>query len=147
MTRLAMLDCDGALVDGPANICAIEEACVSVGLTPPPRALIRRIDGLSLIKAMRALRPAGDGAQHRALAGRHPSKPDRAMLLAGMAKAGVAPHMTAMIGDISFDMTMARSAGCRAVGVAWGYHSTDKLADSGADAIAQHASDLVAMLA
>ncbi|MGQ7414293.1 HAD-IA family hydrolase, partial [Streptococcus suis] len=47
-------------------------------------------------------------------ADRHPSKPDPAMLLAAMAEAGAAPHETAMIGDTSFDMAMARAAGARA---------------------------------
>ncbi len=79
-------------------------------------------------------------------ADRHPSKPDPAMLMAAMAEAGAAPHMTAMIGDTSFDMAMARAAGARAVGVAWGYHDVTELADAGADVIAHHARELVGML-
>ncbi|MDP1027352.1 HAD-IA family hydrolase [Sphingomonas sp. KR1UV-12] len=79
-------------------------------------------------------------------ADRHPSKPDPAMLLAAMAEVGATPANTAMIGDTSFDMAMARAAGARAVGVAWGYHDTAELADAGAAVIAQHADELVAML-
>jgi phosphoglycolate phosphatase len=44
-------------------------------------------------------------------------------------------------------MAMAGAAGCRAVGVAWGYHSVEDLAAAGADVIARHASDLPGMLA
>jgi phosphoglycolate phosphatase len=80
-------------------------------------------------------------------ADRHPSKPDPSMLLAAMAEAGAEPHMTAMIGDTSFDMAMARAAGTTAVGVAWGYHAPDELAAAGAELIASHARDLPGMLA
>ena len=216
-TRLAIFDCDGTLVDSQANICrAMEEAFLTADLPPPPRAATRRIVGLSLVEAMRALRPEATDAQHRALANgyrqayqrlrataslddeplfdgiadtlqhlhaagwllgvatgksdrglshvlashgiadlfvtlqtadRHPSKPDPAMLAAALAQAGVEPHMAAMIGDTSFDMAMARAAGVRAVGVAWGYHSTSELADAGAAVIAEHASDLPRLLA
>ncbi|MBM6576187.1 HAD-IA family hydrolase [Microvirga sp. SRT01] len=80
-------------------------------------------------------------------ADRHPSKPDPSMLIAAMDEAGALAQDSAMIGDTSFDMAMARAAGCRAVGVAWGYHSVDDLAAAGADVIARHASDLPGMLA
>jgi phosphoglycolate phosphatase len=74
-------------------------------------------------------------------ADRHPSKPDPAMLRAAMAEAGANPQETAMIGDTSFDMAMARAAGARAVGVAWGYHGVRELADSGADVVADTVAD------
>ncbi|AXJ95846.1 MULTISPECIES: HAD-IA family hydrolase [unclassified Sphingomonas] len=80
-------------------------------------------------------------------ADRHPSKPDPAMLLAAMAEAGAAPHETAMIGDTSFDMAMARAAGARAVGVAWGYHDRDDLARGGADVVAETVDALPGLLA
>lgn len=212
--RLAMFDCDGTLVDSQANICrAMEEAFLLSGLEPPPRAATRRIVGLSLVEAMRALHPDADwaklatdykavfhrlrtsgelddeplfegvaevieqlegagwtlgvatgksdrglahvlarhGLTHRfetlQTADRHPSKPDPSMLLTAMAETGAEPHMAAMIGDTSFDMTMARAAGMRAVGVAWGYHAVAELADAGADVVATHARDLPGLLA
>ena len=80
-------------------------------------------------------------------ADRHPSKPDPAMLLAAMAEAGAAPHETAMIGDTSFDMAMAKAAGARAVGVAWGYHDLTDLADAGADVVAERVAALPGLLA
>lgn len=212
--RLAMFDCDGTLVDGQANICRAMDATFDrAGLSPPSREATRRIVGLSLPEAMRALAPAADherlaadyktiyrtlreddrlddeplfdgiadaiealaesgwtlgvatgksdrglahtlarhGLAHRfatlQTADRHPSKPHPAMLLAGMAEAGAMPHLTAMIGDTSYDMTMARDAGVRAVGVAWGYHDADELRAAGAEAVAGHACDLADLLA
>lgn len=212
MTRLAVFDCDGTLVDSQANICVACEIAFEVsGLVAPPRAAIRRIVGLSLVEAMSVLLPDADDATHRMLAeryketframrtdgrladeplfdgiadvlrdlvddgwllgvatgksdrglahildhhaitdrfvtlqtaDRHPSKPDPTMLRAAMVEAGATPQETAMIGDTSFDMAMARAAGARAVGVAWGYHDVHELSDSGADVVAQAVAEL-----
>ena len=69
MNRLAILDCDGTLVDGQANIClAMEECFAGAGLPPPPRDRTRRVVGLSLVEAMQALLPEGEDPLHRALA-------------------------------------------------------------------------------
>lgn len=40
-----------------------------------------------------------------------------------------------MIGDTGFDMSMAKSAGIRTIGVTWGYHDHSRLAAEGADTI------------
>lgn len=69
-------------------------------------------------------------------ADRHPSKPHPAMLEAAMAEALAAPADTVMIGDTVYDIDMARSAGCRAIGVAWGYHGPEELIGAGAEAVA-----------
>lgn len=79
-------------------------------------------------------------------ADRHPSKPDPAMLAAAMAEAGAEPADTVMIGDTAFDIAMARSAGCRAIGVAWGYHASDELLAAGAEAVAQTAAELEGLI-
>lgn len=64
--RLAVFDCDGTLVDGQAAVCeAMETGFVAVGLTPPPRNLIRRIVGLSLPIAVRDLAPEAEPETHR----------------------------------------------------------------------------------
>lgn len=217
MTKLAVFDCDGTLVDSQANICvAMEEAFRIADLPAPPRPAIRRIVGLSLVEAIRALLPHADDAQHRRMAAdykdaffrlrtsgamaeeplfegigdvlrtlaaggwtlgvatgksdrglahilahhdiadrfvtlqtadRHPSKPDPAMLLAAMDEAGATPQNSAMIGDTSFDMAMARAAGVRAVGVAWGYHDVRDLIDGGADVVADRVAALPGLLA
>jgi phosphoglycolate phosphatase len=72
----------------------------------------------------------------------HPSKPHPAMLEQAMADALADPGGTVMIGDTMFDMEMARAAGVRALGVAWGYHSRQELLDSGAEAVAETAGQL-----
>jgi phosphoglycolate phosphatase len=64
------------------------------------------------------------------------------MLRAAMAEAGAVPGNTVMIGDTAFDMAMARAAGCRALGVAWGYHAPEELIAAGAEAVAQNPADL-----
>jgi phosphoglycolate phosphatase len=76
-------------------------------------------------------------------ADRHPSKPHPAMLEAALFEAGALPEQAVMIGDTSFDMLMARSAGVAAIGVSWGYHSPAELRASGA----RHVADDAAMLA
>jgi phosphoglycolate phosphatase len=69
MTRLAIFDCDGTLVDSQANICrAVEDAFGDAGVAVPPREAIRRIVGLSLVEAMQALMPDAPDAEHRVLA-------------------------------------------------------------------------------
>lgn len=213
MTRLAVFDCDGTLVDSQANICrAMEEAFSTARLDAPPRRDIRRIVGLSLIEAVAALLPHADPALHQALtasyrsnylrmrdngvldpeplfdgiadaitalldagwvlgvatgksdrglarilahhdltahfvtlqtADRHPSKPDPTMLHAAIEEAGATPATTIMIGDTSFDMVMARAAGARAIGVAWGYHPTDELIATGAHSVVATPAELM----
>ncbi len=215
MTRLAVFDCDGTLVDSQANICrAMEAAFAGAGLAPPPREAIRRIVGLSLVEAVAALLPEADAALHRTLAldykhafqrlradgglddeplfdgiadvlatlvergwvlgvatgksdrglahvlahhgvtdlfatlqtaDRHPSKPDPAMLLAAIEETGATE--TAMIGDTAFDMAMAKAAGARAIGVAWGYHDVADLVRGGAEVVADRAAALPELLA
>ncbi|WP_288458303.1 HAD-IA family hydrolase [uncultured Sphingomonas sp.] len=80
-------------------------------------------------------------------ADRHPSKPHPSMLHEAMTQAGTDPHMTAMIGDTSYDMEMARAAGVRAVGVTWGYHDAAQLWAAGADAVVHDYADVQGALA
>ncbi|HEX3065573.1 MAG TPA: HAD-IA family hydrolase [Dongiaceae bacterium] len=72
----------------------------------------------------------------------HPSKPDPAMLDAALAEALAAPGDAVMIGDTVYDMQMARAAGVRPFGVAWGYHEPDELYQAGAEAVAQTPEEL-----
>lgn len=62
----------------------------------------------------------------------HPSKPHPSMIQTAMADAGADASTTLMVGDTSYDMMMARSAGVCAVGVNWGYHSESELRQGGA---------------
>lgn len=215
MTRLAVFDCDGTLVDGQHDIqAAMVDAFRAQSLTPPSREAVRHIVGLSLPVAMRRLRPDLETEQQAALveeykyayrsardqgrigeplydgirglldglradgwamavatgksdrglthclamhglsdhfvslqtADRHPSKPHPAMLEAALFEAAAMPQDSVMIGDTSFDMAMARSAGVRALGVAWGYHSVAQLMAAGADAVARDPEHLRELL-
>ena len=76
----------------------------------------------------------------------NPGKPHPAMLRRAIAEAGGEPHSTVMIGDTSYDMQMGRSAGARAVGVAWGYHAPEELLAAGAHVIVDSYPALVGSL-
>ena len=79
-------------------------------------------------------------------ADRHPSKPHPAMLEAALFEAGTLPEHAVMIGDTSFDMAMGRSAGVRAIGVGWGYHTTEEMLAAGAESVALHPAALLEIL-
>ena len=57
-----------------------------------------------------------------------PSKPHPSMLKAALAETGVEAQDAVMVGDTSYDVDMAGSAGMKAIGVSWGYHARDVLA-------------------
>jgi phosphoglycolate phosphatase len=215
MSKLAVFDCDGTLVDSQSTIClAMQRAFDVVGVAAPGDRSTRGIIGLSLPEALTVLYPGGTMQEHDAIseaykaaffdmrtqglanhplydgiaeaiadldqrgwllgvatgksdrglkailehhglhprfvtlqtADRHPSKPHPSMVEQAMADAGATPTETAMIGDTSYDMLMAKAAGCAAIGVAWGYHNSEQLIEAGADVVAEHPSALVAIL-
>lgn len=215
MTRLAIFDCDGTLVDSGATIvAAVAETFAQNGLAVPPPRSCRRVVGLSLVEAMAALVPESSEAEHLLLAeaykanffrarsegrveeplfpgiaellddleaagwllavatgkshrglshcldchgfaGRfrslqtadhHPSKPHPSMALKAMADAGAGPESTVVIGDTAYDMGMARAAGARAIGAAWGYHEPDELLAAGAHGVAAEPAEVMALL-
>jgi phosphoglycolate phosphatase len=76
-------------------------------------------------------------------ADRHPSKPHPGMLEEAMRETGSAPAETLMVGDTSFDMEMARAAGARPIGVAWGYHPPEMLEAAGAELILEDFDQLL----
>ncbi|MBM3950361.1 MAG: HAD-IA family hydrolase [Rhodospirillales bacterium] len=214
--RLAVFDCDGTLVDSQHSIvAAMRAACAAQELAEPSAEKIRRVVGLHLLEAIRALLPTesdgtiervhadyiavfrdlrardlvqdplypgareaieclnvtgwllgvATGKSHRGLmatlerhvladrfatlqtADRAAGKPHPEMLHKAMAETGADPSATVMIGDTTFDMTMARAARTRAVGVAWGYHHADELRAAGADCIVSRFAELPAALA
>ncbi|MGE0766752.1 MAG: HAD-IA family hydrolase [Hyphomicrobiaceae bacterium] len=73
----------------------------------------------------------------------HPSKPHPSMIMAALAEAGVRVDAAVMVGDTSFDMTMARNAAVGALGVAWGYHRPDLLWAAGAHRVIETGDGLV----
>lgn len=76
-----------------------------------------------------------------------PSKPHPGMIEQAMEEVGAAPEDTIMIGDTSFDMTMARHAGVLGLGVAWGYHPVEELRDAGAGHVCDDFAELLAQIA
>jgi phosphoglycolate phosphatase len=75
-----------------------------------------------------------------------PSKPHPGMVLAAMRETGVAPDDTVVVGDTVFDLEMARAAGARAIGVAWGYHPPAALREAGAHAMIEAFAELLPTL-
>ena len=108
--------------------------------------------GIATGKARRGLDHflATHGIGHRFVATRTaddaPSKPHPQMLLGCIAAAGVEPRDAVMVGDTEFDMAMAVAAGCRAIGVSWGYHPAGRVLASGAERIADSFDELGSML-
>ena len=104
--------------------------------------------GVATGKSDRGLHACLDthGIKHRFVtlqtADRHPSKPHPAMLEEALAEAGAAAADAVMIGDTTFDIDMARAAGVRAIGVAWGYHEPRELLAAGAVGVAQTMEEL-----
>jgi phosphoglycolate phosphatase len=75
-----------------------------------------------------------------------PSKPHPHMLHCNMSALGIAAHQTVMIGDTSHDIHMARQAGVYAVGVSWGFHTTEELELAGAHVVVHSFDELNAVL-
>lgn len=96
------------------------------------RGLRRVLERHGLAGRFHNLKTADDG----------PGKPHPFLLEAGMAEVGMDPARTVMIGDTTFDMEMARAAGCAGIGVAWGNHPEDRLRAAGAGAIVRDFSEL-----
>lgn len=72
----------------------------------------------------------------------HPSKPHPSMIVTALAETGLDPATTIMIGDTSYDIGMARAAGVKAAGVAWGNHPAAELASAGAHTISNDFKEL-----
>lgn len=75
-----------------------------------------------------------------------PSKPHPDMIEKAIAASGVEARRAVMVGDTTYDIEMARAAGAVPVGVDWGYHPAERLADAGAVAVLTRFEDLIAVL-
>ncbi len=64
-----------------------------------------------------------------------PVKPDRAGALLAAEEIGVAPADFLYLGDTKVDMTCARNAGMKPVGVLWGFRTAQELLDNGAQVL------------
>jgi phosphoglycolate phosphatase len=79
-------------------------------------------------------------------ADRHPSKPHPSMVYQALADSGAEAHQAVIIGDTVYDIHMGRAAGCRTIGVGWGYHPLDELREAGADHVVETMAELKAAL-
>jgi phosphoglycolate phosphatase len=69
VTRLAIFDCDGTLVDSGATIyAALSETFRQRGFEIPAQRIARRVIGLSLVEAMAGLLPEASRDEHAELA-------------------------------------------------------------------------------
>lgn len=75
-----------------------------------------------------------------------PSKPNPAMVLESCSETGVLPADTYVVGDTLYDMQMAKQAGAKAIGVSWGYHTTDALKQAGAEVVLNEPVELLNLL-
>lgn len=76
-----------------------------------------------------------------------PSKPHPAMIHQAATETRIAPARILMVGDSSYDMMMARSAGARAIGVGWGFQPRAALREAGAERIVESFDELQALIA
>ncbi|MFK8035790.1 MAG: HAD-IA family hydrolase [Hyphomicrobiales bacterium] len=75
-----------------------------------------------------------------------PSKPNPAMIFQALEETGASVEGAVLIGDTSFDMTMAKNAKITGLGVTWGYHDTPELERSGASVLFDSFGELQAHL-
>jgi len=103
--------------------------------------------GLSGVHRLLALHGLADHFVTLQTPDHNPSKPHPGMLESAMRETGVAVADMVMIGDTTFDIEMGVAAGCRTIGVTWGYHEPDELAAAGASVLIDHYDQLDATLA
>ena len=66
-----------------------------------------------------------------------PGKPDPFLMLQTLEETGINKENAVMVGDTTFDILMARSAGTAAIGVSWGVHKIKDLLEAGADRVVE----------
>lgn len=107
-------------------LIAREDVFLGIATGKPMRGLMAVLDAHGL-QGHFVTRQSADG---------HPSKPSPAMIFSALSDTGADAARTAMIGDTSFDMEMARAAGVAGFGVDWGYHPAGLLHRAGARIVA-----------
>ena len=68
------------------------------------------------------------------------------MIFQALADSGAAVSEAVMIGDTVYDIQMGVAAGCKTIGVGWGYHPLDELREAGADHLVETMDELKAAL-
>jgi phosphoglycolate phosphatase len=123
------------LFDGAAEALAAVEATgalLGIATGKSRRGLDATLDELGWCDRFVITKTADDG----------PGKPAPDMVLRAMAETGVEAATTAVVGDTTFDMMMARAARVPALGVGWGYHAPADLAAAGAVGVATAFADV-----
>ena len=126
--RKAGAEADGTLYPGTRDALKRLEATgvlMGVATGKARRGLEHTLDVHALRSFFTATQSADDA----------PSKPHPGMLENCERLTGVLPKDMVMIGDTTFDMLMAKSYGCPAIGVTWGYHPVEALRETGADIV------------
>lgn len=75
-----------------------------------------------------------------------PLKPAPDLALHVLGRLGVAPGEALFVGDTGTDMRTAKSAGCTAVGVTWGFRGREELLENGADRLIDRPRELFDLL-
>ena len=75
-----------------------------------------------------------------------PGKPRPDLMLQTLAETGIDARDAVMIGDTTFDVLMACSAGTSAIGVCWGVHEPHELLEAGAHHVAEAIHELPAAI-
>lgn len=136
-TRLQQLHAE-PLYDGCREVLdryhAMDDAVLAIATGKSQRGVRALIEREGLHGYFSSIQTADDA----------PSKPHPAMIHQAVAETGVTLEKTVMVGDTTYDMAMARSAGVGAIGVSWGYHPVDQLVSSGAHEVLHHYNQLEA---
>ncbi|MDR1872860.1 MAG: HAD family hydrolase [Deltaproteobacteria bacterium] len=74
------------------------------------------------------------------------TKPDPTGALGICASFGVSPNQVFYVGDSGVDMATAKGAGCRPIGVAWGFRPQEELIENGALAILKNPADFLPLI-
>ncbi|HCQ65934.1 MAG TPA: HAD family hydrolase [Rhodobacteraceae bacterium] len=123
---------------GPASVPLFDGARAEIErLAAKPDVLIGAATGMARRGLDFVLDTHGLGRHFvtRQTADGHPSKPHPAMLEAAVAETGVARESTVMVGDTTYDIEMAVSAGVTGIGVSWGHHARAALLNAGAQTV------------
>jgi len=111
------------------------------------RGIRRGVVSNKFSAASKAVCEAYFGDLIEAVVGEEPGvrrKPAPDSLLAAMNRLGTEAGECVMVGDSPQDIEAACAAGCRSVGVTWGFRSREELERAGADAIVDSAEALLA---
>jgi phosphoglycolate phosphatase len=84
----------------------------------------------------------GDLFQAHFCADDGPGKPHPHMVLENMRVVGAQPDQTLVIGDSEHDMAMAIAAGTTAIGVSWGFGTTEEMLAAGAVRVTHQMGEL-----